>query len=180
MASVIKSISKTISGTRGSGGKGLNANFFQNRVVLYIIFAVSIVNLYAFLTSNDMFSLVVFCLVGFVSTVFSKNMIVILSIAIVVTNILKQGTGIRTSEGFESSSDVKPDDPPVVNTTEDNVSDEGDKLIDMKARYSELMELQKQIVSGVQSVYEPLQKAEGIVSNMKESMKNISKPVRIN
>jgi hypothetical protein len=180
MSSIIKSMSKMISGNRGSGGKGINMNFFQNRIVLYIIFAVSIVNLYAFLTSNDMFSLVIFCLVGFITTFFSKNMIVVLSIAIVVTNILKQGTGIRTTEGFEDDSakadtSVKSEDSPTPDSTVGDVADEGEKLSDMKSKYDELMKLQEQIVSGVKSVYEPLQKAEGIVSNMKENMKNITK-----
>jgi len=109
-------------------------------------------------------------------------MIIILVIAIVITNILKYGTHIRTSEGFESGAESKdapivPDaaPEPVKSTEVDTTTAiEGNKLGDMKAKYNELMALQKQIVSGVQSVYEPLQKAEGIVSGMKENMRNVS------
>lgn len=183
-------------------------DLFHSRFVLYFIFVVAMFNLYSFLTTHDMFSLAVFSLTGFISSFFSKNMIVILAIAIVVTNILKYGTRIRTNEGFEADKEdttIQPslseavknsiklkedklvddkvvadkvvvDNPATDNPVTDSASHDtdGNKLIDMKAKYNELMDLQKQIVSGVQSVYEPLQKAEGIVSGMKENMRNMS------
>lgn len=192
MFSSSKKIIRSLFSSRTSGSKISGMNLLRNRFVLYFIFVISIFNIYTFLASNDMFSLALFSLVGFISSFFNKNMIVILSIAIVVTNIFKHGTQIRTSEGFEGEGSDEEKDKKVNETADEtetvteNLADKaneldttstenGEKLGEMKAKYDELMALQKQIVSGVQSVYEPLQKAEGIVSGMKENMTNITK-----
>ena len=77
------------------------SNLLRSRIVLYLFFAISLVNLYSFAINGDVVYGSIFLIVGYLTTFFSKNMIVILCSALVVSNILKYGTEIRVKEGFE-------------------------------------------------------------------------------
>lgn len=59
----------------------------NDKNVLYIIFVVAILNLLGYLITNNLEAVVFFLIVGFLSTYFSKNMIIVLIIAIVTTSI---------------------------------------------------------------------------------------------
>ena len=100
----------------------------HNRYILYIIFFIALGNLLSFAYVNDYYSVAVFVLLAFLTTFFSKNMIVIFSVAIVFSNLIKYGSRIDTSniEGFSESLDgdfadsdeyVQPTEEPS-NTTE--------------------------------------------------------------
>ena len=59
----------------------------NDKNVLYIVFVVAILNLLGYLITNNLEAVVFFLIVGFLSTYFSKNMIIVLIIAIVTTSI---------------------------------------------------------------------------------------------
>lgn len=59
----------------------------NDKNVLYIIFVIAILNLLGYLITNNLEAVVFFLIVGFLSTYFSKNMIIVLIIAIVTTSI---------------------------------------------------------------------------------------------
>jgi len=97
-------------------------SILYNQWILYFISFLAIVDFIALCGMKDWFSVVVFASVGFLVTFFNKNMIVVLSIAMAVTHILKYGIqhsrkygiqhsrkyGIqhsRVHEGFESSEE---------------------------------------------------------------------------
>jgi hypothetical protein len=86
-----------------------NNIILHNVYVLYIIFFLSLANLYYLAISNDFLSVTIFILIGFLTSFFSKNMLIILFIALTVTNILKHGTNIR-NEGFENEDEKKEDE----------------------------------------------------------------------
>jgi len=95
--------------------KILYSNYNQilhNRFILYLVLFVSLVNLLAFAVSGSYSFIIIFILVGYLTMFFSKNMMVILIIALAVTNILKYGTGIRLSENFESNTTEHDDSVP--------------------------------------------------------------------
>jgi len=87
--------------------------------VLYFVLMVALANLLYLSVGGNMAFAAVFLLVGFLTSFFSKNMTVILVIAIVATNVLQFGSGIRVSEGLENKKD---DDEPF---TEGKDDDEG-------------------------------------------------------
>jgi hypothetical protein len=66
---------------------------------------VALANLLYLAVGGNMAFAAVFLLVGFLTSFFSKNMTVILVIAIVATNVLQFGSSIRTSEGFAEGKD---------------------------------------------------------------------------
>lgn len=79
-------------------------NLIYNKTVLYLIFIIALTNLFIIFQQNDIFSIVFFLLIGFLTSFFSKNMIVILCMCIFFTNILKYGrtaAGHSQFEGFE-------------------------------------------------------------------------------
>ena len=87
----------------------LNINYnlnpiLHNRIILYFISILALFDMFYFLNSNDVLSFSILILVGFLTSFFSKNMIVILVIALCVTHILKYGTSSYISEGFENDN----------------------------------------------------------------------------
>lgn len=86
--------------------KGINFDYktiLYNRVVLYVLVFISLIQLFLFLNTNDIQSFFIFLLIGFLVSFFNKNMIVIIVIALSITNIFKYGIqGVRLNEGFEN------------------------------------------------------------------------------
>ena len=88
-------------------------NAMNSRVLLYLLFVLSIVQLFVHATSGDFMFCIIFILVGFLTTFFSKNMIAVMTVALVVSNVLKQSANGK--EGFEGKERDATDIP---NTTE--------------------------------------------------------------
>ena len=94
-----------------------NNAIVHNRFVLYFIFLISLGNLFYMSMDGDVFSIILFALIGYLTSFFSKNMIIILFAALTFTNILKYGANITKEgaknmnddeeEGAEKSSDAK-------------------------------------------------------------------------
>jgi hypothetical protein len=73
---------------------------------LYFISFLAIVDFIYLCGVSDWVSVIVFASVGFLVTFFNKNMIVVFSIAMVVTHLLKYGIqGATMNEGFEDGSE---------------------------------------------------------------------------
>jgi hypothetical protein len=83
-----------------------NNAIIHNKYILYIILFIALVDLHCLTVAGDFVSISIFILIAFLTTFFSKNMLVILFIAVTVTNILKYGSNIR-QEGFEEGASSK-------------------------------------------------------------------------
>ena len=77
-------------------------DLLKNKYVLYAVVFFSLFHVIGYLGVKDFDSLTFFIATGYLSTFFSKNMIVNLVTAIVATNIFFVGNRVR--EGFESPS----------------------------------------------------------------------------
>ena len=77
----------------------------QNKLVLYLFLFMTLVQIVIYVNSSDITSIVFMCLLGFVTAFFSKNMIVILCVALVVTNILNTGLNRAGIEGMKEGAD---------------------------------------------------------------------------
>jgi len=71
----------------------------HNIYILYLIFVIALGDFLYLVYTGDLYSATIFVLVGFLTYFFSKNMIVILFIALAITNIIKCGR--CSEEGFE-------------------------------------------------------------------------------
>uniref|UniRef100_A0A6C0K0F9 Uncharacterized protein n=1 Tax=viral metagenome TaxID=1070528 RepID=A0A6C0K0F9_9ZZZZ len=85
-----------------------NKSLLYNKYVLYVSFIVCLVNLLIWMFSGEFIHVAVFLLVGYLTSYFSKNMIVILVISLVVSNVVKSGSNI-VLEGMESKKPATKD-----------------------------------------------------------------------
>ena len=81
--------------------KNSNFKLLNNKYLLYVILFLSISDLLLFLMAGEFAFAVMFILIGLITSFFSKNMIVILTSAMILTNVLKYGSKIR-KEGMEN------------------------------------------------------------------------------
>ena len=103
-----------------------NENILHNKYILYFIFILSFGNFFIEMMNGDMYFVTIYIIIGFLTSFFNKNMIVILSISVIFANILKYGRA-STLEGFDGEKNEV--DKALTNDT----SNEGnaiDKLVD--------------------------------------------------
>lgn len=86
----------------------ISHNILHNRFVLYFIFFLAIANLFMFIFSNDLKPIGAFFLAGLLTSFFSKNMVVIMVVSMVVANIIKIGSGSR--DGFKGDDEDEDED----------------------------------------------------------------------
>jgi hypothetical protein len=102
----------------------MNYNFapvLQNKFVLYAFLAMTLIRIVFFINSGDMASVITLGLVGFITSFFSKNMIIILCIALTVSSLLTYGIQSNAHEGLENKDDTSNSDG---NAEEDGKSEE--------------------------------------------------------
>jgi hypothetical protein len=78
------------------------AKVFENKYVLYFVFFLAILNLFGYLITGNFSAIAFFILVGYLVYNFTKNMIVVLTVPIVLTSIFMVGKKIH--ESFQNSS----------------------------------------------------------------------------
>lgn len=160
----------------------------QNQLVLYLFLFMTFTQIVVYVSNNDTTGIVLICLVGFLTSFFSKNMIVILCVALIMTNLLKKGMKQVGYEGFEENEEAedveeeempkKKDDKPkkkvekkdededdfeIPNSNElsDKTKDEMKRQFeDLKKDYPEFKELQDDLLEGLKKMDPILDKAE--------------------
>jgi hypothetical protein len=175
----------------------MNYNFapvLQNKFVLYAFLAMTLIRIVFFINSGDMASVITLGLVGFITSFFSKNMIIILCIALTVSSLLTYGIQSNAHEGLENKDDTSNSDGNAeedgkseekkdgkkdsksdekTNTNgETNSTDSSDKTKDemkeqynnLKKEYPEFKEVQAEIMKGIEKMDPLLQKAETFIN----------------
>ena len=77
--------------------------FLTNKWFLYLVLFSAVFDLFYFYGKGDMYALTIFFIIGFLASFFSKNMVVILVLAIVLTHLIRYGKNL--SEGFEGEEE---------------------------------------------------------------------------
>ena len=167
-------------------------NILYSRTVLYIFFALSILNLYYLLVNGLTGYIVLFFLVGFLTSCFSKNMIVIMCVALAFTNIFRNGTSVRFNEGFiegvtDTSTDETENSSDPLSKMKSLMSDSNTKSYDSKevpdfsdadiermtkltTQYEKLLDIQKRMKESFQDFKEPLLEAKTAVEGLKDAL----------
>jgi len=149
-------------------------SLLNNRYVLYFFLFLAIVDIMYFINSGDMKSLMVFVLITVLTSMFNKNMIVILCLSLVTTHLIKFGSksyqeGMNNKavkegtmnkkdvkEGAKSKlgmSDVDEENKVVDNDEFAEVDDEkADKKMDKKADKMDKKKLQKKITQEIKKI----------------------------
>jgi len=85
----------------------------HNCYVMYFVLFLAVADLLVLSVGREYVFILIFLLVGYLTSFFSKNMMVILVVAIVATNILRCGSRIRLSEGLENAEEEEEKEKPV-------------------------------------------------------------------
>ena len=156
---------------------------FTSRLFLYFLVFVTIVVMFTYVNTRDITSVIALLLIGFLASFFTKNMTVILSIALIFTWLLKYAMKLRY-EGFEGQEDEDKDE------TKETPSEKKESMADkessgkessdkeqekelkaLKKDYESFEEIQKNILGGVKEINKELDKAETFI-NKYEQYKN--------
>jgi hypothetical protein len=150
-------------------------SILHNVYILYFILLISLANLFYLVSANNYLYSSIFILVGFLTSFFSKNMMVILTIALVATNVLQYGRkSVLVDEGFETDKvkmvkeeDEDADDFEDVSNSSKKTAEMTDDVLD---KYNQLLKLQEKITDGMKNIKEPLTEAESIVAQLAKTL----------
>ena len=114
-------------------------NILHNKYVLYFIFLIAFTDFLLLAYNNEFYYVLIFCIVGYLTYQFSRNMIVILSMSVAVTNIFKYVSQATVSEGFEEDiiQEVKVEEEESEEESEEEESAEGEKAAGEKEKSKE-------------------------------------------
>lgn len=186
-STIKKTATKMATLTKGMMPSGTSAGMINNKWILYAILFISVVDLFNFYSKGDATAIAIFLVVGFLTTYFSKNMLVVLVVAIAVTHIARFGSA--SVEGMETEPEEEEVDEEEEVTeglkTEDEseekkknelasiqsslekigIADSSEKttaaLIEQTKKVQENMALLEPFLKKAEQVTEPLKKAEG-------------------
>lgn len=160
-------------------------NVLHNRFILYFMLFLSTINLMGCGLVGDLLLPTFFVLIGIITSFFSKNMTVILTIALVLSNIIKYATKGVYNEGFQDDNDDSDSDKDSKKKSKkysDNDSSKKeqtkvektkiskDNIEGMQDKYKELMTLQDTILGQIGTLEESLISAEKVVNNIVNSV----------
>ena len=180
-------------------GKSLKMKYnfnpiLQNQFVLYLFLFMVLVQIVIFVNNNDTTGIILMCLIGFLTSFFSKNMIVILCLALVGTSLLQKFLNKSAYEGFEEKKDKKDkkkkdenkeeteeeveeeevaeeenedevDNAANSNEKSDKTKDEMKKQFEeLKKQYPEFKAIQDDLINGILKIDPVLEKAEAFMN----------------
>ena len=112
----------------------------KNKTVLYIVFFIALMNMMGYLMVNNIDAVILLFLVGLLTSYFSKNMIVVLLVAVLFTNLLvgnKQASRTPLLEGMDHDGKDEPKGDEAEAEDEakkEDVCGEGEEMVDGKCK----------------------------------------------
>tara|TARA_Y100000389_G_scaffold193255_1_gene221832 strand:+ start:2322 stop:2912 length:591 start_codon:yes stop_codon:yes gene_type:complete len=100
--------SKLSQGLKKAQSRLLNINskkILNSVILLYVVLFASIADLLYLVSTGAHSNVIIFILIAYVTSMFSKNMTVILITALAITNIYHLGRRVVLKEGFEDADD---------------------------------------------------------------------------
>jgi flagellum-specific peptidoglycan hydrolase FlgJ len=175
-------------------------SILHNRVLLYAILILALLDLFYLANMKDFKSVIVFVLVGVLTAFFCKNMIVILFVAICITHILKYPTSLEGAENMneddeekkkehmeneddekkehmENEDDEKKDKKENMENEDDEKKEKKENMenklstIQATTDMKEFMEVQNKIIGGMAELEPLMQKAEGFIEKFEKYSK---------
>ncbi len=158
-----------------------------NKWFLYIVFAGALYELFLYFMRYDFYAISIFLLIGFLASFFSKNMVVIMIMAIVFTRLLRYGQ--KLSEGFadadkeDEEKEDEDEDAENKTTDKDKTKKTADKTetteqMETKENFEEpsamsdttqkLLQNQKQLMANMEALKPVLKQAEQFLAASNE------------
>jgi len=133
-------------------------NLLKSQVSLWVVSIIAAAMIINYLVKSQFTSLIVLLAVGFLSTMFTKNMVITLLVAVGITLLFRQFGGVREGmkEGAESAEKGEDAETPAKNVDEEEEEekdeDEGEfKGIDTM-KTMEMMKMQERLLDKAESM----------------------------
>ena len=148
----------------------------NNRFILYALSAIVLLDLFYLANSRSFNTIIIFILVGFLTSFFCKNMIVIMVVALFVAHILKNPRSVEGAENMNEEVEEKPEDekkPEDENyenkeETEETEEPEDEKI---KEELKEFATVQNEIIAGLTKLEPLINKADGFIEKFEKYSK---------
>jgi sugar phosphate permease len=146
--------------------KSTSNSILHNRFLLYALLAVALIDVLYLLNTRDFTSVIVFILVAVLTTFFSKNMIIVLFVAICITYMLKHTKSLEGLEDMEEEEDEEKEDE---NFEEKEKEEEIEVSTEqMTGEMKEFMEVQDKIIKRMTELEPLMQRAEGFIEKFEK------------
>ena len=146
----------------------------NNRALLYGLSLLVLLDLMYLANSRSFNTIITFILVGFLTSFFCKNMIVILLVALFVAHILKSPRSFEGAENMnnedEEGEDEKPEDENYENKEKDEAEEPEDEKI--KEELKEFATVQKDIIDSMTKLEPLLNKADNFIEKFEKYSKS--------
>ena len=115
-------------------------NLSQSKIVLYILLILAVTNLFGYLMSENFTAVFMFLVIGYLTTYFTDNMIIVFAVSIFATNFAVAMNYNRNREGMTSNekNDKKKDEDEKTETLEKEEDPNVKTLTDRKDSYKNL------------------------------------------
>ena len=143
----------------------------NNRFILYALSAIVLLDLFYLANSRSFNTIIIFILVGFLTSFFCKNMIVIMVVALFVAHILKNPRSVEGAENMnneDEEDEKKPEDENYENKEETEEPDE-EKI---KEELKEFATVQKDIIDNMTKLEPLLNKADSFIEKFEKYSKS--------
>ena len=151
--------------------KSTSNSILHNRFLLYALLAVALIDVLYLLNTRDFTSVIVFILVAVLTTFFSKNMIIVLFVAICITYMLKHTKSLEGLEDMEEEEDEEKEDENFENEEGKDKEKEGEIEVSteqMTGEMKEFMEVQDKIIKRMSELEPLMQRAEGFIEKFEK------------
>lgn len=155
-------------------------SILHNQVFLYLVLLLSAINMVVIALQKDLLTPTIFVLVAFITSFFSKNMVVILVIALCASNIIKYGTKIRINEGLEVAN-ITNSLSDATDISETDITDESDPLLKPKVNAPVTSGVSSSIATGKSSQLDPagVKLAKSTMRDLQNVQKSIAENVKV-
>lgn len=149
-----------------------STELLHNKGVLYTVFALALVNFMSYIMVGDIRHSIIFVLTGYVVSMLSKNMVVILCMSMAVTNIVKvvSVNGTWKQEGMKSKKSSKDEDEEdQVKEEEEDSEYDSDNMVGIRKDGAELIKMQDKIIDGFNEIQPYMDKAEKLARKIDDT-----------
>ncbi len=146
-----------------------------NKWMLYAVFAGALYEMFSYFMRYDFYAISIFLIVGFLVSFFSKNMVVILIMAIALTRLMRYGQ--KLSEGFAdevAAEEEDEDEEEEAEATEEPIKEgltdekQPEKITTMSDTTNKLLQNQKELMANMEALKPVLKQAESFLAASNE------------
>jgi hypothetical protein len=153
-----------------------SSDILHNKYILYASFFFAIVTAAGYLLSNNLEAICIFVIIGFLTTYFSKNMIIVLLVTTIATNfiVIMRNKNRSMIEGMDANNTNGDTNAPAADGTTDGTTDSTDGKNKKKTTSAPAGSVTLQASDNATGDASPVSTANSSTKNLSEGLSNLS------